>query len=57
MNDLIYWLKTQEIISSSRTKLKRIVEADLLIIDDLMFMAMEKGEANLFFRLINKLYG
>ena len=31
--------------------------ADLLIIDDLMFMAMEKGEANLFFQLINKLHG
>nr|WP_286170394.1 ATP-binding protein [Halocella sp. SP3-1] len=25
--------------------------------DDLMFMAMEKTEANLFFQLINKLYG
>ena len=36
---------------------KRIVESDLVIIDDLMFMAMEKHEANLFFQLINKLYG
>lgn len=57
MSDLIYWLKTQEIISSSQTKVKRIVGADLLIIDDLMFIAMEKGEANLFFQLINKLHG
>ena len=29
----------------------------MVIIDDLMFMAMDKHEANLFFQLINKLYG
>lgn len=57
MNDLIHWLKTQEIVRTSATKIKRIVKADLLIIDDLMFMAMEKSEANQFFQLINKLYG
>ncbi|SET08377.1 DNA replication protein DnaC [Anaerobranca gottschalkii DSM 13577] len=57
MNDLIYYLKTQEILRSAQTRLKRITEADLVIIDDLMFMAMEKHEANLFFQLINKLYG
>ncbi|MFA5612362.1 MAG: IS21-like element helper ATPase IstB [Anaerolineaceae bacterium] len=57
MADLIHLLKTQEISSVSRNKIKRIIESDLLIIDDLMFMAMEKQEANLFFQLINKLYG
>jgi DNA replication protein DnaC len=57
MNDLVHLLKTQEILSTSRNKVKRILEADLLIIDDLMFMAMEKHEANLFFQLINKLHG
>lgn len=57
MNDLVHVLKTQEILRSSRTKVKRIIASDLLIIDDLMFMAMEKHEANLFFQLINKLYG
>jgi len=57
MNDLIQWLKTQEIVRTAETKTKRIIKADLLIIDDLMFMAMEKTEANLFFQLINKLYG
>lgn len=57
MSDLIQWLKTQEIVRTSETKVKRIIKADLLIIDDLMFMAMEKFEANLFFQLINKLYG
>ncbi len=57
MADLVHMLKTQEISSVARNKVKRVIEADLLIIDDLMFMAMEKQEANLFFQLINKLYG
>lgn len=57
MNDLVYILKTQEILRTSRVRYKRIIESDLVIIDDLMFMAMEKQEANLFFQLINKLYG
>ena len=57
MADLIHTLKTQEISSASRNLIKRIVDSDLVIIDDLMFMAMEKNEANLFFQLVNKLYG
>ncbi len=57
MADLIHTLKTQEISSISRNSIKRILDSDLLIIDDLMFMAMEKNEANLFFQLVNKLYG
>lgn len=57
MADLVHILKTQEISSTSRNKIKHIIESDLFIIDDLMFMAMEKHEANLFFQLINKLYG
>jgi len=57
MNDLVHYLKTQEILRSARARIKRILDADLVIIDDLMFMAMEKHEANLFFQLINKLYG
>jgi len=57
MADLVHLLKTQEISSTARNKVKRIIKSDLFIIDDLMFMAMEKHEANLFFQLINKLYG
>lgn len=56
MDNLIYLLKTQEVTRSSRAKIKQITTSDLVIIDDLMFMAMEKSEANLFFQLINKLY-
>lgn len=57
MDNLVHLLKTQEIVRSSMSKIKQIISSDLVIIDDLMFMAMEKVEANLFFQLINKLYG
>lgn len=57
MDSLINLFKTQEISRSSRTGIKRIISSDLVIIDDLMFMAMNRNEANMFFQLINKLYG
>lgn len=56
MGDLVHALKTEEITRKSKMKMKRIKEADLVIIDDLMFMAMDKQEANMFFHLINDLY-
>ncbi|GAC91924.1 MAG: hypothetical protein KatS3mg080_0829 [Anoxybacillus sp.] len=40
----------------SQIRLKRLRESNLVIIDDLMFMAMDQREANLFFHLINDLY-
>jgi DNA replication protein DnaC len=57
MDELIRLLKTEEISRNSRAKVKRMVSSDLVIIDDLMFMAIDRHEANLFFQLINKLYG
>lgn len=57
MDALINLFKTQEISRGSRSRMKRITTSDLVIIDDLMFMAMDKNEANMFFQLINKLYG
>jgi DNA replication protein DnaC len=57
MDILLHLFKTQEISRSSRAKMKRIISSDLVIIDDLMFMAMDRSEANMFFQLINKLYG
>ncbi len=57
MDDLVQVLKTREIMRGAKTKLKRIIASDLVIIDDLMFLAMDRHEGNLFFQLINKLYG
>jgi DNA replication protein DnaC len=56
MGDLVQVLKTEEITRKSKARLKRIREADVVIIDDLMFMAMDQEEANLFFHLINDLH-
>jgi len=56
MGELIQTLKTEEITRKSQTRMKRIRNADLVIIDDLMFMAMNSHEANLFFHLINDLH-
>lgn len=57
MDELIRLFKTQEITRSGQTRMKRIISSDLVIIDDLMFMAIDRTEANRFFQLINKLYG
>lgn len=56
MGELAHLLKTEEYIRKSQTQLKRLKESDLVIIDDLMYMAMDQREANLFFHLINHLY-
>lgn len=56
MGELVPLLKTEEFLRKSQQQLKRIRTADLVIIDDLMYMAMDQQEANLFFQLINHLY-
>ncbi len=40
MGDLVHVLKTEEITRQSQIRMKRIRDADLVIIDDLMFMAI-----------------
>jgi DNA replication protein DnaC len=57
MDNLVHLMKTQEIARTSQTRMKRILQSDLVIIDDLMFMAMDKSESNLFFQFVNRLYG
>jgi DNA replication protein DnaC len=57
MDTLVLLLKTQEISRQAAGKMKRIIGSDLIILDDLMFMAMDRAEANLFFQFINKVYG
>lgn len=56
MGELVHTLKTEEFTRKSQTRMKRIRDSNLVIIDDLMFMAMDNSEANLFFHLINDLY-
>lgn len=56
MGEMIQLLKTMEFTSRSMNRIKRLKQMDLLILDDLMFMAMDKNEANLFFHFINDIY-
>src|SRR5699024_11668016 len=56
MGELVPLLKTEEYLRKSQIQLNRLRKADLVIIDDLMYMAMDQHEANLFFHLINHLY-
>ncbi|KIY21440.1 MULTISPECIES: IS21-like element helper ATPase IstB [Mesobacillus] len=56
MGELVHTLKTEEFSRKSQTRMKRIRDSHLVIIDDLMYMAMDTREANLFFHLINDLY-
>lgn len=56
MGELMHLLKTEEFTRKSQIHLKRIRSAGLVIIDDLMYLAMDSYEANLFFQLVNHLY-
>src|SRR5699024_1627283 len=47
MDHLVYILKTREYISKSRTRDKRMAASDLIIIDDIMYMAYEPQDAQL----------
>ena len=56
MDHLVYILKTREYISKSRTRYKRMATSDLIIIDDIMYMAYEPQDAQLFFQFIYDMY-
>jgi len=56
MGELVHLLKTKEFSRKSQVLYKRMIQSDLVIIDDMMYMAMDTKEANLFFHLINELY-
>lgn len=56
MGELIPLLKTEDYLRKSQLQMKKIRDADLVIVDDLMYMAMDQNEANLFFHLVNHLY-
>lgn len=56
MGELIQLLKTEEYVNKSKIQLKRLRASNLVIIDDIMYMAMDQREATLFFQLIHQLY-
>ncbi len=56
MGELIQLLKTEEFTHRSQIQLKRLRTSDLIIIDDVMYMALDEREAMLFFQLVHQLY-
>lgn len=56
MGELTTILKTSDYTRKSQIALNRIKKSDLVIIDDLMYMAMDPMEANQFFQLVDYLY-
>lgn len=56
MEKLIKLLKTEEISVKARQKLRRVMSADLVIIDEIGFQPISRQESNLFFQVISNLY-
>ena len=56
MGELTTILKTSDYLRKSQIALNRIKKSDLVIINDLMYMAMDLAKANKFFRLVDYLY-
>ena len=56
IGELVPLMKNEEYIRKAQLQMKRIREADLVIIDDMIYMGMDHHEANLFFHFINHLY-
>ncbi len=56
MEKLIKLLKTEEISVRARQKLRRIMNSDLVIIDEIGFQPITRQESSLFFQVISNLY-
>ena len=56
MDQLVHALKTQEISSKSKQRLKKLGKAELVIIDEIGFQPLNRNEANLLFGVVNQLY-
>ena len=56
VSNLMKILKNSELQRTSGFRLKKILNSDLLIIDEIGYTPIEKREANLFFNLISEMY-
>lgn len=56
MEELTGMLKTKDFARSARAEYKRLLKADLIVIDDIMLFPVEKNEAVALFNFINQLY-
>jgi DNA replication protein DnaC len=56
MDQLIQAFRTMEISPKSRLRLKKIAQADLVIVDEVGFQPISRKEANMLFGVVNQLY-
>jgi DNA replication protein DnaC len=56
MEDIVTTLRMKDLSPSAMTNYRKIINADLIAIDDIMLMPVKKEEATAFFNLINTLY-
>lgn len=55
MNELMYILKTKDVVRKSKIKYNRILSTQLWLLDEVGYTPVTKEEANLFFQLIAEL--
>jgi len=53
---LIHMFRTLDISSKSKLRLKKIAQADLVILDEIGFQPITRQEANMLFGVVNQLY-
>jgi len=56
MEQLIHAFRTLEISSKSKQRVKKITQANLVIIDEVGFQPITRNEANILFSVVNQLY-
>jgi len=56
MEDIVNMLKMKDMTQSATAEYKRLVKADLIVIDDIMLFPVEKTQAVALFHFINQLY-
>lgn len=56
MEQLVHIFRTLEISVKSKQRLKKLTQADLVIIDEIGFQPVTRQEANMLFGVVNQLY-
>jgi len=56
MEEITNTLKTKDFVKSQMTEYKKLIKANLLVLDDVMLFPLEKSLAVSFFNFINLIY-
>lgn len=56
MDDILNTLKTRDFVKSKMVEYKKLLKANLIVLDDIMLFPLEKNLAVAFFNFINQIY-